>query len=218
VRPIYSLDRLVAAKQRGWNVFSKTDSHWTPLGAFFAYRELGEALTERVPFHFVAGRDVEFREITAVGDLGFKCDPEETSSTLDAAVHEPPVRLLTDNCVAAQGSFVVTACPSAPDTTCVLLGDSFSYALLPFLAATFRRLVFALTPFLDRRLVEAECPDVVVSVINDRFLLEAPRDHPSRSYEEKANVPGVARRPRLDWGWVPDRYSQLISVNNRPYN
>ena len=70
----------------------------------------------------------------------------------------------------------------------VVCGDSYSYTVLPLLAESFRRLVFAQTSTLDHAQIRKERPDVVISILCERFLLEPPRDDRSPSAMELASV------------------------------
>jgi hypothetical protein len=111
-----------------------------------------------------------------VGDLGYKVDPKEESIIVATYVDRPVVRLEHDNCVINRGMTAITSCPEAPPTTCLVFGESFALGLLTVLSASFRRLVFTLTPTLDYDLVWRERPDIVIGVQNERFLMVIPYD------------------------------------------
>jgi hypothetical protein len=49
-------------------------------------------------------------------------------------------------------------------------------AMQPFLAASFRRMLFAFSSTLDYELVWEERPDVVISIMNERFCITVPQD------------------------------------------
>ena len=72
-------------------------------------------------------------------------------------MREPRARLVADNRVFNTGRTIEYECADAPGT-CVMLGDSFGYRMLPFLAESFGRLVFVHRPTLDFELIEAERP------------------------------------------------------------
>ena len=48
--------------------------------------------------------------------------------------------------------------------------------VVPFLAESFGRLVFGHVPTLDYELVEEVEPDVVITILSERFLIEVPED------------------------------------------
>jgi hypothetical protein len=183
-RLTYPLDALVAAKQEGQLVYPKTNSHWSTLGAFVAYRLLATAIAPMVKLNRLEWEDVRFEEGVAVGDLGFKVEPEEASTRMLATVERPRARLVSDNRVPGSGALVITECEQAPATTCLVFGDSFTHQLLPFFAASFGRMVFAQLAFMDEGLVDIEEPDVVITVLNERYLMRTPKDGPSRSLDD----------------------------------
>ena len=55
---------------------------------------------------------------------------------------------------------------------------------LQFLAESFRRLTFVHMVNLDHELVEELQPDVVVKIMNERFLIAVPVDDPAKSLAE----------------------------------
>jgi hypothetical protein len=69
---------------------------------------------------------------------------------------------------------------------CLVYGDSFAVRVLPFLAESFRRLTFVHMPNLDFDLVRALAPDVVIKIMNERFLIVVPVDLPGRTQAEMA--------------------------------
>jgi hypothetical protein len=118
------------------------------------------------------------------GDLGLKVEPIATSPQSLPAIRDARARLVSDNDVWNNGRRMEWACETAPPTSCLVLGDSFADALLPFLAESFGRLVFGHIFTLDHELVLAESPRVVVSVLNERFLRRVPNDLAARSLRE----------------------------------
>lgn len=179
---IYPLEELIAAKPR--LLYPKTDPHWSAIGAFIAYERLAGKMSRVVDMHRVREEDILFDERMLSGELGFKVEPEEQSLHVFAHVSKPPAYLVSDNCVVNTGTIVVAECPEAPPTTCVLLGDSFSNLLWLFLARSFGRFIYAYTPTLDYDFIREHEPDVVVSVLNERFANVVPDDFGGRSVRE----------------------------------
>ena len=71
--------------------------------------------------------------------------------------------------------------------------------MLLFLAPAFRRVTFAHTASLDFELAQEERPDVVISILNERFMIILPNDMISPTTREVASGssrPGSVR-PRL---------------------
>jgi hypothetical protein len=166
-------------------VYAKTDTHWTEFGAFIAYRRLLDELTRWFDLPTLQEDDLRLAEASFSGDLGFKLDPPEESLQVWVDVRRPKASLVADSRVRTNGRRIEYRREGAP-YTCLVVGDSFSTRLLPYLAESFGRLVFAHIPTLDHGLVERERPDVVVNVINERFMMKVPDDRGAPTLEELA--------------------------------
>ena len=148
---IYPLEELLAAKDEQL-VCSRVDSHWTDYGAFLAYLRLMEDAR-------AAGPDAQGRTwTTCCSSTSSSRATSAASSTRRARRRRPfgrmryrNARLIYDNLVEGTGALAVTDCDVAPPTTCLLLGDSYSYVLARFLSECWRRLVLAHAPTLDHR-------------------------------------------------------------------
>jgi hypothetical protein len=80
-----------------------------------------------------------------------------------------------------------------------VVADSFAVRVVPFLAESFRRLVFAHIPTLDYALVEEVRPDIVLTILNERFLVEIPEDVGAPGLgelEEQKRASGEMLQPR----------------------
>jgi hypothetical protein len=184
-RAIYPLDELLRAKAER-PVFSPTNSHWNGHGAFVGYSVLAEEIERLAPLRRVAVDDVLFSERLHEGDLGGKLDPPERSVLVHAEVREPTFRQLSDNRVMNNGRLAVFECPDAPPTRCLAFGDCHVQRMVPFMAQSFGRFVFAHNAMLDFELVREEQPDVVVTVECERFLKQIPCDVPAPTTRELA--------------------------------
>src|SRR5205085_4360624 len=116
-------------------------------------------------------------------------------------VRYPQARLLYDNCVENTGSLAITECRLAPPTTCLLLGDSYSYSFMKFLSESFGRVVLAHTTALDWNLVEHFQADLVVSLSAERFLVEVPDDESASigAHEREKRAARRTRPPLINW-------------------
>ena len=202
VRIIYPLDELVAAKPERL-VCSQVDSHWTDYGAFLAFTRLMNEAQAVVPTREVNRDDVLFIDITVNGDLGEKLEPKREATQAFGRLRYRSARLIYDNCVEGTGALAVTECDPAPPTTCLLLGDSYSYFIVRYLSECWRRLVFAHAPTLDGALVDTVRPELAITVIAERFLIVVPDDEQGslRDREEHKRADGRIRHPLLHWAW-----------------
>jgi hypothetical protein len=85
-----------------------------------------------------------------------------------------------------QGRRIEYECPASSSLICLVYGDSFAVRMLPYLAETFDRTVFAHLPTLDYELVDDLAPDLVVCVMNERFMISVPNDQAARSLDDVA--------------------------------
>lgn len=173
---IYPLTAMRKEKRRNaQTVYCPTDSHWNALGAFVGYRRAALRIASSFPLRQLRRSDVTFATRTVAGDLGSKLDPVRESVQVTAVVTEPQSRLVSDNRVRNRGRIIEFACDRA-EGSCVIFGDSFTFAALRFFAESFRKLVFAQIITLDRELIREQRPDVVLTVMNERFLRTIPND------------------------------------------
>jgi hypothetical protein len=173
-------------------MYWKTDSHWTPEGAYVAYEQLclrlgitprrdllerpevtadipldlGAAVVPRLTETFrMRSHVLEARRVFANEVVTFK---EGTGRDNDAGLHV--------------GSRVVyeNGTPRAAPLRVMLFGDSFAEyrptLLTGLLAETVERLDFVWSAEVDWDLVAAERPDVVVSELAERFHTTIPVD------------------------------------------
>ncbi len=164
--------------------FSRTDSHWNDLGTYLAYQTILDSLPANLPVRRLARDEVFFHETCYVGDLGGKLQPERASIFLRARVSPSRARAVEDNRVRNHGRRAVFACDAAPPGTCLVFGDSWAYSLMLFLAESFRRVVFFhRVNVVDRAPILAERPDLVLSIMTERFCTALPLDHEAVDFE-----------------------------------
>ena len=157
--------------------YPKTETHWSEWGAFLVYRAIFARLLGVVPMREISEREVVVHENTLEGDLGSTLDPPASSAHAFVDVRGvPQARFVADNRVENRGRRIEYSCRMAPDVCCLLLGDSYAARFVHVLAESFRRVVFAYVPTLDRALVEEVQPDVVIHEMAERFLISVPDD------------------------------------------
>ena len=176
-RLVVPMQQLIDAKRERLT-YIPTDTHWNEFGAFVAY----EALMDELERSGVEARrldrgDLRIYEEERPGDLGPRVDPPLTSTHVLAEPHEPAARVVHDNRIYNSGRNVVFECDQAPGR-CFVFGDSFAYTLLHFLAESFGRTFFVHRPSCDYEAILAERPDVVISVLTERFIIRVPEDAP----------------------------------------
>ena len=156
-----------------------------------------------IPVRRLTSSDLVFDEEEVIGDLGAKLDPSESSPYLCATPTQPVAKMTSDNRVFLNGHRIEYECPEAGTSVCLVLGDSFAHAMLPFLCESFGRLVFAHITTLDQQLVTQVEADIVVSIMNERFIIVVPTDEGAETLEQLADdkrARGVVYPPRIEDG------------------
>jgi hypothetical protein len=107
-----------------------------------------------------------------------KLYPPEVSTTIRADLEDHSSSLIFDNQVQNPGLVMIfeQSGHDSEGSSCVVFGESFVQNLLVFLKETFSRLVYVHTSMLVPEIIEAEEPDVVLSIPLERFLIEVPDD------------------------------------------
>lgn len=184
------------AGRRASHVFPRTGSEWSDRGAFFAYRHLikeaGKHLIELdeplLPgeVRFVARDDfrgdlaekpkLAFADgALAPADRGVDAWEEE----IDVAdlsglrsLRMPAPEHLEVTPGHAPRLYEIADAPELPRA--VLVGDACCLGLIPWLAEHFRRFVFLWSAEPPLQAIELEAPDVVIHVVSERLLVNAP--------------------------------------------
>jgi SGNH hydrolase-like domain, acetyltransferase AlgX len=186
--------------RRHGRIYHLTDTHWNDRGAFFGTRALlKEAakrvagvrppcaadlrLTRRSDFH---GDLADKPKVALVGGDLLPCAEQGSSwgEEIDAidprrlrARRRQPDEHLHVSATRPPQLFELPDGPHLP--RCVLVGDSFSLMLLPWLAECFSRLAFMWTPEPPLEAVAAEFADLVLHVKAERFLIARPGTLPA---------------------------------------
>jgi len=182
-RTIYPEAELLALKQED-APYARNETHWTDPGAFRAYERLLDELAPGVDLRRLSRDDLDVARDTNHGDLGRQVEPPVEAEHVYTHVREPRARLVSDNRVRNTGRRVVYESDAADGAECLVYGDSFAMRVLQFLAESFRRLTFVHMANLDRELVQQLQPDVVVKIMNERFLIAVPVDDPAKTQAE----------------------------------
>jgi len=160
------------------DVYRRTDTHWTGWGAYLAYLRICEDLSETHSLVRILGTDdMRFEPWGPLdGDLGSKLQPAQASFDVHPVLTEHRGIVTSDNFVRNHGRTMLFEQPGNGPSL-LLLGDSFAGHIFVHLKESFRRVRFLHTSQFPQRLIEAERPDVVVSLMAERFLLRPPDDH-----------------------------------------
>jgi alginate O-acetyltransferase complex protein AlgJ len=194
-RLVYPLPEL--SEHREEAVYPKTGSHWTELGAFVAYQALMREVSRKAAVPVLGRDEIVIIPEERIGDLGHKVDPRMRSRYVYVDMPDSKARVVAHNRVRNTGCRVEYEGPGGTD--CLVFGDSFTARIVPFLAESFRRLVFVHMANLDYSLVSELEPELVITVMNERFMIEPPVDVPGptqRMLEAERLAAGDVMPPR----------------------
>ncbi len=177
---VYPEEALRAAKPRG-PVYYQADTHWSPLGAFVAYRELCAAMGRLgLELDLVEDADIDWRPHMGDGDLGRKLDPPVEGLSLLGEIREPRGRLVSDNGLLGTGGRQVFESDRRDAPRLVCFGTSYAGNTMQYFKESFSRAVWFHTNSLVDDLIAEERPDVVLTLCNERGLLFVPSDRNAR--------------------------------------
>jgi alginate O-acetyltransferase complex protein AlgJ len=168
---------LLEARKYG-RLYNKTDNHWNRLGAYYAYREIAKRVRKDFPLvRMVENSALSFHEkIIPSGNLAIMADLSDYMKEVDIVPYmnnprakpgkkggiKPPPGV-------PDGHFeMVRETGDATLPKALLIRDSFTDALMPFLDETFQRTVYIFDDWhydFNRVVVENEKPDLVILVM-----------------------------------------------------
>ncbi len=150
---------LLARKPRGEKLYYRTDTHWTPLGAFVAYEQIMGRVAELPGFESAPIlREDDFRYVGGDkpgGDLAQMIILNDFFG--DWNVELRPKRK-----------------PAGPKPRLAVMGDSFFEGLEPFFALQFQVDLFSISEEPNPRAVMRTNPQLVILEIVERHLAEIP--------------------------------------------
>ena len=180
------------------DIYRRTDSHWTSLGAYAAYRMVMDRVGQGA--RIVGPHDVRYRWREEVGDLGWAFDPPRLAAAPVAEVIAPRARVVLERFDETRAALKVFEVDDPALPVCLVMRDSFATDMGPFLAESFRRtiMVGADDRFFPEIFYE-ERPDVVIVERAERALRFGVIDWALTTWREAWPDPGEnAEAHRLD--------------------
>ncbi len=190
---LVDLVRPLRAARAGALPYLRTDSHWSFEGGLVVYRALCRAFGV-APFEDLVQRRIVER-FAFSGDLALKLQPAPIE-TVDGCRFATSARRVHANGFLRQfeasgrvtqahlGTQIVfeNADPRVDPRRLVIFGDSYAHfmplnavaTLTPLLADRFREVHFLWSPSIDWTYLDAVRPDIVLTEIAERFMIELP--------------------------------------------
>ena len=197
----YPLQDLVDATITGES-YHPVDSHYTAYGAYVCYKRIMRDLRINIPT--LTENEVELINKKGSGDLGEKFEPHRTAEYTECVVKQGSAKKVWNNGVTNRGHMSVWVNANTSLPTCVLFTDSYGWKIQRFLAESFSKLFIIHSPLLEHEAIDVLKPDVVVSLMAERFLIYTPKDIFDKSAMQFADEKG---------GDVKS-YKEILSVSN----
>lgn len=171
----YPLELLKLYKNE-WLLYPKGNTHWNGMGAFIAYQYLINVVKKEYHVSVLSWEDIYFEDIDTKEDLGNKLIPPRIDKFTWARVKNPQAQIIYDNGCTNSGRIQVSLNKRSWLPTAVIFHDSFMEMMLPFFMESFGKIYFMHTPRVDYDVVDKIKPDIVISEMVERFLLQKPID------------------------------------------
>jgi len=171
----YPIDILKSYKSQ-YQIYPSGDSHWNGIGGFIAYGYIMSIIKRDFTTNILDWEEVKFVEGEILLDLGNKLTPPQTSVFAWGMVKQPQAQIIYDNKVINSGHIRLTSNKNKSLPTTVIFHDSFMESMLLFLMESFSEIYLLRSPSLDYDLIKKIKPDVVISEMVERFLIQPPVD------------------------------------------
>lgn len=172
---------LLAEKKRiAYLLYSRTDTHWNDLGAFFGYKQIMLHLRRRYPGIKQLGINefsVHAEENGGTGDLAGLLHMtgllNDISITLTPKLKLSATMLPADRATRAGDAYIGFQTPNHDLPTMVMFRDSFANSLIPFLSEGFSKSIYikwTLNNVIDFSDIAREKPKIVILEIVERWM------------------------------------------------
>tara|TARA_Y100001956_G_C4129596_1_gene192801 strand:+ start:11154 stop:12998 length:1845 start_codon:yes stop_codon:yes gene_type:complete len=179
----YPLVELKDAKSSG-EVYHPVDSHYTAYGAYICYLTIVSKLS--IDLYKLDSNEIELIEKVGCGDLGDKFEPPKLATFTECVVRSHKAKKIWNNGVTNRGHMSVWVNADRSKPTCVLFTDSYGWKIQRFLAESFSKLFIVHSPLLEMDAIDEFKPDVVLTLMAERFLIYTPKDLFDKSAMELA--------------------------------
>ena len=184
---IYPLEELINASEEAES-YHPVDSHYTAYGAYVCYRRIMEDLKINIPI--LMEDDIALIEKEGSGDLGEKFNPPRIAKFTECFVKNGKANKIWNNGVTNRGHMSVWVNSDQTLPSCVLFTDSYGWKIQRFLAESFSRLYIVHSPLIEHDALDVFKPNVVISLMAERFSIYTPKDIFDKSALEFANEKG----------------------------
>jgi len=180
--PVLDLRETLLREKKNLPLFYRSDTHWTELGAYYAFRETMEKLATAFPDARPPSLDQFTVESSGRfnGDLALMLSLpngrfREAEIRLRAKAPEPPSSSSAKRKLGPFSREIISECPSGALPTALIVHDSFMHQLKPFFRPRFRRLIYIWDWWLHffPEEIAREKPQIVIDEMVERALDDA---------------------------------------------
>lgn len=169
----YPLNDLNKSKRLG-EVYHPSDSHYSGFGAYVCYKSLLKKMNKDITV--LSDVDVNCFEKVSSGDLGDKFTPPKKALYTECFVKNPTARKVWNNEVTNRGHMSLWLNQDNKKPKCLLFTDSYGWKIQRFFAESFSELFIVHSPLLETEAIEKFQPDIVITLMAERFLIYTPKD------------------------------------------
>lgn len=186
--PVLDFRDVMLREKKNLALFYRTDTHWTELGAYLAYR----ATMEKLATAFPEAHAAPLAQFTVESGGRFSGDLalmlalpgdrfREKAIRLRAKAPEPPSQSSAKRKLGPYIREIISECPSGALPTALIVHDSFMHQLKPLFRPRFRRIVYIWDWWLHvfPQEIAREKPRIVIDEIVERALGDAAPVNPA---------------------------------------
>lgn len=170
--PLYYPVDILRLYKSEYQIYPYGDTHWNGIGGFIAYEYVMRIIKKDFKTNILDWEDINFVEQETLLDLGNKMDPPISSMFSRGIVKQPRAKIIYDNQAVNSGHVRITLNEDSNLPTAVIFHDSFMQIVMPFFMESFSKIHFVHASRLDYDLIEKINPNVVISEMVERFLLQ----------------------------------------------
>lgn len=157
-------------------IYPKTNTHWNELGAFIGYQFMMDHIMQKHKTIKLLWDDIAWEEMMVSEDLGDKMDPPIFSGYLKGRVKTPQAQILFDNRRMNTGRIQISQNKNWMLPRALIFHDSFSEMLFHYVIESFSEVYFFHSPSIMYKLIDEFAPDIVITQMAERFLIQIPQD------------------------------------------
>ncbi len=179
------------------DVYYKVDSHWNLLGAFYGYDSLMtvlrkdfENISDPLPYDKMNWTESQSFD----GDLAMlmamqKHFPrQEILPNPEGGFKSQFVNSLSYPTYSSPHAVITKETSDTTQLKLIMNRDSYANFLIPYLSEHFSRSVYLWTPYFNAEIVKQEMPDIMITEVMERFLVDLMLDNPDIVSKELENA------------------------------